>query len=94
MVWSTINLAVDFVPGTVFRLGEILLDASDKDFKADGIVKLGDMEVLLLETSGPYGIKDDNRFGKDHVKGAFGALAFLRKILKSITLLQKTPCTS
>ncbi|CEJ00412.1 hypothetical protein RMCBS344292_14468 [Rhizopus microsporus] len=25
--------------------GEILLDASDKDFKADGIVKLGDMEA-------------------------------------------------
>lgn len=71
-----------------------MLDASDKDFKADGIVKLGGMEVLLLEASGPYGIKDDNRFGQVHVKGAFDALAFLRKILKSITLLQKTPCTS
>ncbi|KAL9559025.1 hypothetical protein PS6_001017 [Mucor atramentarius] len=29
---STINLAVGFVPGIIFRLGEILLDTSDEDF--------------------------------------------------------------
>lgn len=29
------------------------------------------------------GIIDNNRFGQDHVKGTFGALTFLRRIIKS-----------
>ncbi|CEI86915.1 hypothetical protein RMCBS344292_01338 [Rhizopus microsporus] len=41
------------------------------------------METLLLKASGPYGIKDSNRFGRDHAKGASRALTFLRKILKT-----------
>lgn len=66
-----------------FRLGEILLDASDEDFKADTIAEAEGTEMLLLETSGPYDIKDNSRFGRDHVKGAFEILTFLRKILKT-----------
>lgn len=78
-----INLVVDLVANLRFQLGEVFLDASDEDFKADGVVKCGDIELLLLETSGHYGVRDDNRFGQDHVKGAFGCLTFLRRILKT-----------
>ncbi|KAI8094180.1 hypothetical protein BDF21DRAFT_408157 [Thamnidium elegans] len=41
------------------------------------------MEICLLETSGHYDLTDLPRFGYDHIKGSFGALTFLRKILKT-----------
>ncbi|CAO3616354.1 unnamed protein product [Mucor hiemalis] len=83
IVWPVINLVVDLVPNLRFQLGEVFLDASDEDFKADGVVKCGDIELLSLETSGQYGVRDDNRFGQDHVKGALGCLTFLWRILKT-----------
>lgn len=51
--------------------------------KADGIVKYDDIEFCLLDTSGPFGISDNGSFVSDHVKGLFGALTFLRNILKT-----------
>lgn len=91
VVRPLISLAVkNATSSTVFRPGEILLDASDEDFKADGLVLVNGMEVLLLETSDPYSIKDNNRFGQDHVKGAFGSLKFLRKIIKTLHFATET----
>lgn len=87
VVWPIINLAVKLVlssaPELLFRTGEILLDGSDEDFKADALVEIEGMELLLLETSGPYNIDDNARFSQDHIKGSFGALTCLRKMLKT-----------
>lgn len=92
MVWPIINLAVKLVlssaPELLFRTGEILLDGSDEDFKADALVEIEGMELLLLETSGPYNIDDNARFSQDHIKGSFGALTCLRKMLKTWYFVQ------
>ncbi|CEG74703.1 hypothetical protein RMATCC62417_09871 [Rhizopus microsporus] len=66
-----------------FHPVEILLDASDKDYKTDGLIEIEGIEVCLLEALGHHGLKDLGRFGYDHVKGSFGALTFMRKILKT-----------
>lgn len=51
-------------------------------YNADGILRLNDnIEVLLLETSGPFGNNDKPREAFDHVKGAFGLQCMFRKIL-------------
>lgn len=64
----------------MFETGEY---TSDETFKVDGIIKYEDTECCLLETFGPFGISDNGRFGGDHVKGTFGTLTFLRKILQT-----------
>ncbi|KAI9336595.1 hypothetical protein BD770DRAFT_332082 [Pilaira anomala] len=71
------------IPTLVFYPGEMSLDSFDEEYKADGLIKLDSMEVCLLETSGHYGLKDLPRFGYDHIKGSFGALTFIRKLLKT-----------
>lgn len=87
IVWPVIILAVKTVAAAIptikFYPGELLLDSSDEDYKADGLIKLDGMEICLLETSGHYGLTELPRFGYDHIKGSFGALTFLRKILKT-----------
>lgn len=86
ILWGLLSLAVKTAKTTAaglsFETGEVFLNSSDEMFKADGVVKTNNIEICLLETSGPYGIQDRSRFGKDHVKGSFGALTFLRNILK------------
>lgn len=85
IVWGLINLAVKTAKkpaGLSFETSDVFLKTSDEMFKADGVVKINNIEICLLETSGPYGIQDRSRFGKDHVKGSLGALTFLRNILK------------
>lgn len=84
LIWPIIQLASSNLLDVIFETGEILLDASEEDFKADGRVTFNGIELLLLETSGAFGIRDNNRFSQDHVKGAFGVLTFLRKILKTV----------
>lgn len=60
--------------------GEYLLQSTVEEYKADGVVIIDTVEICLLEVLGKYGLSDTSRFGYDHVKGAFGALSFLRKI--------------
>ncbi|KAI8376792.1 hypothetical protein BD560DRAFT_391506 [Blakeslea trispora] len=87
IVWPIIQLAVktgattSTTPLTFFP-GELLLDSSDENYKADSVIKFSDSEILLLETSGSYGLNEKPRFGFDHIKGSFGALTFLRNILR------------
>ncbi|CAO3694236.1 unnamed protein product [Rhizopus stolonifer] len=87
IVWPVIILAVKTVataiPTLKFYPGELLLDSLDEDYKADSLIKLDGMGICLLETSGHYGLTDLPRFGYDHIKGSFGALTFLRRILKT-----------
>lgn len=87
LVWPLLSLAVKTatLPARelLFQTDEILLTSSDEAFKADGFIELDGIELCLLETSGAYGIKDESRFGKDHVKGSFGALMLLRRILRT-----------
>ncbi|KAI7906702.1 uncharacterized protein BX663DRAFT_497367 [Cokeromyces recurvatus] len=87
LVWRLLSLAVKtaILPtiNLSFKTGKVILDSSDEIFKADGVVELDGIEFCLLETSGAYGISDNSRFGMDHVKGLFGVLMFLRRILKS-----------
>ncbi|KAI8366184.1 hypothetical protein BD560DRAFT_400816 [Blakeslea trispora] len=51
--------------------------------KADDVVESDGTEFCLFETSGVYGTFDNSCFCKDYVKGSFGALTFLGKILKT-----------
>ena len=55
-------------------------------YNADGVAFLNEqrMEVLLLEISGKYGLVDRAREAYDHVKGTFGALSMLHRILRHL----------
>lgn len=81
IIWPIIALAAKARAAARFHPGEILLNTSDKDYKTDGLIEMDEIEVCLLETSGHYGLKYLDRFGHDDVKGSFGALTFMRKIL-------------
>ncbi|KAI8367008.1 hypothetical protein EDC96DRAFT_544047 [Choanephora cucurbitarum] len=87
LVWQLLSLAVNTANlsdcNILFKTGELLLDSSDEQFKADGLIEMDGIELCLLETSGTCGLSDNCRFGKDHVKGSFGTLIFLRKILRT-----------
>lgn len=54
-------------------------------YNADGILidKTFDMELALLETTGPFGLKDTTRETTDHVKAAYGLMAMLHKVAYS-----------
>ncbi|KAI8387521.1 hypothetical protein BD560DRAFT_320769, partial [Blakeslea trispora] len=57
-------------------------------YLADGIIKLfgqKTLELLLLETSGPFQNKDKSKIAFDHHKGLFGALAMLKAIADSFS---------
>ncbi|CAO3627515.1 unnamed protein product [Mucor hiemalis] len=51
-------------------------------YNADGILldKEFDLELVILETTGPFGLKDITRETNDHIKAAYGLLAMLHKI--------------
>lgn len=79
-----------------FRHGEAQLQAMSKQLKtlplyddeshtylADGIIKLYEMnsiELLLLETSGPFANTEKPKIAFGHHKGLFGALAMLKTV--------------
>jgi hypothetical protein len=82
--WTLMELAVDTVEkeNLTFVPGEYTLDSSSEEYKADGVVfGHNGFELCLLETSGHYGLKDGPRFAYDHVKGAFGSLTMLNKVI-------------
>lgn len=81
IIWPIITLAAKARTAVRFHPGEMLLNTLDKDYKTDGLIEMDWVEVYLLETSDHYGLKDLDRFGHDNVKGSFGALTFMRKIL-------------
>ncbi|KAI7904174.1 uncharacterized protein BX663DRAFT_559893 [Cokeromyces recurvatus] len=51
-------------------------------YNADGILldKDFDLELVILETTGPFGLKDITRETTDHIKAAYGLLAMSHKI--------------
>ena len=68
-----------------FVPGEIKLDAFKRLgalYNADGLCYFDDMEVLVLETSGPYNNHDAPRWGYDHIKGTFALLAMFRSFIQ------------
>ncbi|GAA5817528.1 hypothetical protein MFLAVUS_011076, partial [Mucor flavus] len=75
-----------FIPGET-RLQAIKFELERRGlspshyYNADGILldKSCDMELALLETTGPFGLKDITRETTDHVKAAYGLLAMLHK---------------
>ncbi|KAG2225359.1 hypothetical protein INT45_005603 [Circinella minor] len=59
-----------------FIPGEIKLESFKRlgaQYNADGLCYIGDMEVLVLETSG---------WGYDHIKGTFALLAMFRSFIQ------------
>ncbi|KAG0166937.1 hypothetical protein DFQ28_001040 [Apophysomyces sp. BC1034] len=87
-LWPMTRLAANCVEGLDcnFKVGETLLKAMDASTKynADGTVyiKQSNIELLLLEASGPYGTKDRSRHVFDHVKAAFGCYSMVKAILE------------
>ncbi|KAL9553708.1 hypothetical protein PS6_003792 [Mucor atramentarius] len=54
-----------------------------KIYKADGIIRLEsykDLEVLILETAGPFGREDNAKTTFDNSKGMFALLSMLKTI--------------
>jgi hypothetical protein len=54
-----------------------------KIYKADGVVRIDefdDLEVLVLETAGPFGNDDHAKISFDNSKEMFALLAVLKKI--------------
>ncbi|KAL9549655.1 hypothetical protein MBANPS3_005113 [Mucor bainieri] len=51
-------------------------------YNADGILldKEFDLEISILETSGPFALKDIKRETTDHIKAAYGLLAMLHRV--------------
>ncbi|KAI9027405.1 hypothetical protein CLU79DRAFT_885243 [Phycomyces nitens] len=80
----------DFIPREVYlsvvkkRLRDIGSYKGDRfQYKADGIIKMINirgLELLLVETSGPYGSIDKTKSNFDHHKWTFGTLAMLKTI--------------
>ncbi|KAG2225358.1 hypothetical protein INT45_005602 [Circinella minor] len=65
----------------IWSLLVTIMDSLDESFKilgaqynADGLCYIGDMEALVLETSGQYNNYDTPRWGYDHIKGTFALL--------------------
>ncbi|EPB91546.1 hypothetical protein HMPREF1544_01677 [Mucor circinelloides 1006PhL] len=54
-----------------------------KIYKADGIIRLEkykDLEILILETAGPFGHEDNAKTTFDNSKGMFALLSMLKTI--------------
>lgn len=68
-----------------------------KHYKADGVIrnsKFKGLEVLLVETAGPFGKTDNRKTSFDNVKGMFALLSMLKTIadqyfLGSVNTFQK-----
>lgn len=96
IVWPLIDAVAKAVNGAKFNPGEYHLEAIAAEFdrrrignkqhyKADGCISLNinnaKHELVLLEVSGHYKLKDEPRFTKDHVKAGYGLVAMLNQIV-------------
>lgn len=96
VIWRFIDTVKRVTPYCKFIPGETRLQAIKFElerqglllsnyYNADGILidKSCDMELALLETTGPFGLKDITRETTDHVKAAYGLMAILHKVAYS-----------
>lgn len=92
-IWPFLRTVLKFldVPENMaynFKIGETPLSAKlgpdDTTYKADGTILLEkeDVEILLLEATGPYSKRDLSKHACDYVKGSFGCTAMLKTILR------------
>jgi hypothetical protein len=80
IIWPSLQIIIDTLNNTndyfKFCHGELFLQpfndlsTTSLSYKADGVIKFGEAEILLLEVSGLYGDTDKPRQACDHVKGA------------------------
>ncbi|KAI8092363.1 uncharacterized protein B0P05DRAFT_583618 [Gilbertella persicaria] len=93
VIFRFMDVVVDALPQCEFMPGEVRLQAIKDElerqdlstasyYNADGIIYdlISGVELMLLETSGPFGNNDIKRETKDYVKAAYGLLAMLHKI--------------
>ncbi|KAI8382445.1 hypothetical protein BD560DRAFT_487289 [Blakeslea trispora] len=80
LLWPLIELTVDSLKNDdiSFVCGEHVLLCSEEEYKADGVVMYHNLEILLLESSGKYLLKDTPRFAYDHVKAKFSSVMSLK----------------
>ncbi|KAG0172235.1 hypothetical protein DFQ28_009970 [Apophysomyces sp. BC1034] len=89
LIWPCLEAFLKKEKCLKFWPGEVALNSMPSKneenkhaYNADGIIRLDDdIEILLLETSGPFNNSDKPRHAFDHVKGAFGLRCMLRKII-------------
>ncbi|CAO3657461.1 unnamed protein product [Mucor hiemalis] len=89
-IQSTHNCGSDFIPGEAYlcaikkQLKGIVNYKGDRfQYKADGIIKMmniRNLEILLVETSGPFANTDKTKSNFDYHKGTFATLAMLKTI--------------
>jgi hypothetical protein len=85
VIWRFLGTVTMVIPCCQFIPGETRLKAITQELKrqglstlnyynADGVIldKEFDVELVLLETSGPFGLNDINRETTDHIKAAYG----------------------
>lgn len=65
-----------------------------EEYKADGAVLVSDIEIGLFETSGKYMLRDNAKYGFDHVKGTFGALTIFNTIFSRFHMSSVETATS
>ncbi|KAI8081923.1 uncharacterized protein B0P05DRAFT_578882 [Gilbertella persicaria] len=93
VIWRFFDAIKMVTPYCKFIPGETRLQAINYELKrrglslshyynADGILidKDFDLELVILETTGPFGLKDVPRETTDHIKAAYGLLAMLHKV--------------
>ncbi|KAG1454505.1 hypothetical protein G6F46_001860 [Rhizopus delemar] len=93
VIWRFLDAATMVIPCCQFIPGETRLKAITQELKrqglstlnyynADGVIldKEFDVELVLLETSGPFGLNDITRETTYHIKAAYGLLAMLHMV--------------
>lgn len=63
-----------------FIHGEYILVASKETHKVDACIVDGGVEICLLETSGKLLLRDNSKYGYDHIKCNFGSLNIFNNI--------------
>lgn len=78
------RFAADSVNGYNLKFipGEYILMASEETNKVDACIIHDVMEICLLETSGKLLLRDNTKYGFDHIKGNFGSLTIFNNIYK------------
>lgn len=93
LIWRLFDVVVKPLENCIFIPGEVRLNAIKNEqarrqlnlsnhYNADGVIinnKLN-LELVLLETSGPFGKCSSNKKNTDHIKAAYGLLAMLDSI--------------
>lgn len=83
-VWLIMGFAADSVNeyNLKFIPGEYILMAPKETNKVDACIIDNDMEICLLETSGKLLLRDNTKYGFDHIKCNFGSLNIFNNIYK------------